>query len=211
MDLLKIRNILESTESLVVYDIGASTGSWTKELSEIFPKYKYFLFEPNEKYEKLNLEADHSWHKVYLSDCVKDIDFYYMSNTGDSYYKEVTGYYDNCKPISIKTINLDSYVLNNNLPMPNIIKIDTQGSELDIFKGANMCIENAFVLIVELSLVKYNLDAPSMSETIQYLVEKGYMPYCVLQEQRAYNNNENALIQQDIVFVKMPYFSNMFK
>ena len=54
-----------------------------------------------------------------------------------------------------ETRTLDPVVKENNYPFPDLIKIDAQGGELDIFKGAHECLQHATYLIVELQDVAF--------------------------------------------------------
>jgi hypothetical protein len=55
-----------------------------------------------------------------------------------------------------------------------MIKMDIQGAELDVLKGADMCLNHATDLILELQHTEYNKNAPSAKEVIEYLKEKGF-------------------------------------
>jgi hypothetical protein len=48
---------------------------------------------------------------VLLYDKIQEVDWYQMGGTGDSIFKENTGYYDNCKPYKRTTLDLDTFLL----------------------------------------------------------------------------------------------------
>jgi hypothetical protein len=94
------------------------------------------------------------------------------------------------------------------LPLPDLIKIDTQGSELDILKGAEYCLKNASVLILELPLISYNIGSPNISEIIEYLRSKRFVPFTVIQEHQILDDAINiSMAQIDIAFVKVQGYS----
>ena len=70
---------------------------------------------------------------------------------------------------------MDTLVKQQNIPYPELIKMDSQGSELDIIKGAQECLKHCKYLILELQEVEYNLKAPLAPFVIQYLKNIGYM------------------------------------
>ena len=74
----------------------------------------------------------------------------------------------------MSTMTLNTIVKTKNFPLPDLVKIDVQGSELDIIKGGLDVINNAKYLIVELQDVQYNRGAPMAHETIQFLNENGW-------------------------------------
>ena len=49
-----------------------------------------------------------------------------------------------------ETITLDTLVNNKNYPLPDLIKADIQGAEMNMLKGAKKCLENATFLILEI-------------------------------------------------------------
>jgi FkbM family methyltransferase len=170
---------------------------------------KYHLFEPYQ-YPEIKVDADHQWHRVYLSDVARKVKFYINDefHTGNSYYREDTEAFDNIEPVEVTTVSLDKYVVENNLPLPDLIKIDTQGSELDILKGAEYCLKNASVLILELPLISYNIGSPNISEIIEYLRSKRFVPFTVIQEHQILDDAINiSMAQIDIAFVKVQGYS----
>ena len=50
----------------------------------------------------------------------------------------------------------------------NIIKLDVQGSELDILKGGMIFMEKADFILSECSLVEYNVGGPSFDEQLEF-------------------------------------------
>ena len=89
-------------------------------------------------------------------------------------------------------------VKKENLPYPNFIKIDTQGSELDILKGSQQSISECNLIYLECPIIEYNLKAPNITEYIKYLESVGFVPYDICEVHRM----DNILIQVDILFIK---------
>lgn len=205
-----LENSLISFNLETVYDIGASDGSFTNNIKQYMHEdTKYHLFEPYQ-YPEIEIDADHQWHRVYLSDVARKVKFYINDefHTGNSYYREDTEAFDNIEPVEVSTVSLDKYVSDNNLPLPDLIKIDTQGSELDILKGAEYCLKNASVLIVELPLIRYNIGSPNISEIIDYLRSKRFVPFTVIQEHQIIDDAINiGMAQIDIAFIKVQGYS----
>jgi FkbM family methyltransferase len=122
----------------VCYDIGANYGQWTKAVCQVWPSTKPVLFEAFEPLEFL--WSQHSHHVGVLSDQDDKVVKFYTNDTfttGNSYYKEnndVVFPPDKYEEKVAKT--LDTVVKEKELPLPDLIKIDVQGSEIDILKGA---------------------------------------------------------------------------
>ena len=95
-------------------------------------------------------------------------------------------------------MSLDELVKKENLPYPNFIKIDTQGSELDILKGSQQSISECSLIYLECPIIEYNLKAPNINEYIKYLDSIGFVPYDICEIPKM----DNVLIQIDILFIK---------
>ena len=75
-----------------IIDIGAHHGKWTKEVMNIYPTSKYFLFEPidyNELDEFRNVENIKVYQKI-LNEKIDTVEWYEEKNSGDSFFKENT-------------------------------------------------------------------------------------------------------------------------
>ena len=136
----------------------------------------------------------------------KDIEFYSHKycdggNTGDSVYKELSqGYKDGNYDIVIKkTVCLDTFIKENNLPLPDFIKIDVQGAELDVLNGAQESMNNSTMILLEVSFHHYNDGAPLFAEVIAYMNEKGFVIIDIIEQHVSF---DNYLIQIDALFAK---------
>tara|TARA_A100001035_G_C27708702_1_gene466105 strand:+ start:305 stop:982 length:678 start_codon:yes stop_codon:yes gene_type:complete len=181
----------------IIYDIGAHRGAWTKEIRNVFKKGKFYLFEANPCNNKyLELESK-DFFNVLLSRKIENKFFYTLNATGDSYLKQNIGY-DKAKKIKIKSNTLDNFSNINKLPKPNFIKIDTQGSEIDILKSAKNTLKNCKFILLECPLVEYNKNAPNISEYLSFMKSIKYLPVELIQKQI----HKKLLVQIDILFKK---------
>ena len=71
-------------------------------------------------------------------------------------------------------MTLDKVIDNNNWPLPDLIKMDVQGSELDILEGGKKILSQAKYLIVELQHIEYNDNAPLFEESIATIEKSGW-------------------------------------
>jgi FkbM family methyltransferase len=128
--------IARGVEINTVYDIGAYRGDFSNYLNNTSLKNRdFYLFEANIKNKKYLERFDYQYFINVLSDRIKEITFYSKSLSGDSYYLEQTNFYSSSDAQNLTTTTLDEIVIANELPLPEFIKIDTQGSELDILNG----------------------------------------------------------------------------
>jgi len=182
-----------------VYDIGACSGNWTHQFkNSVLIDSNFYLFEANSIYKEHLNSSGHFVHMGVLSNPEREsVEFYNGGDTGDSYYKETTKHYDNKKSIILPCRTLDSVVKEFNLPVPNLIKIDTQGSELDILKGASTIINKVDLVYLECPIIQYNNGAPGIGDYISFMKEKRFVPFDVHEIHRS----EEVLLQIDILFI----------
>ena len=168
----------------VIFDIGSAVLHWTKEAKKIWPKAKYIAFEAMTEVEDFYREMNQECTLEVLSDVVGRKVVYNchpINLGGNSYYKENEEYSKAAKDIYTKeyeqdriTTTIDYIMEVNKYPQPDLIKIDTQGSELDILKGAKNTIKGVNHLIVELQHVQYNIGAKLVDESIEYIFSLGF-------------------------------------
>lgn len=185
-----------------ILDIGAYHGDWTHNMLKIYDKSKYHLFEAIDYIELQQINKPNiSIHNVLLNDKKTIVDWYEMRNTGDSMYRELTHHFENCIANKRESIDLNSYIINNNILISGnniMIKIDCQGAELAILKGATNILKHTNFMIIEMPLFgQYNMNVPTFQEHIVYMNSIGFIPYDILSNH--YINNFN--MQVDMLFI----------
>jgi FkbM family methyltransferase len=138
--------------------------------------------------------------------------FYRMKNdstgTGHSLYKENTHCYegDNLLVQEIQTDTLDSILEKSSFAnfLFDFIKLDTQGSELDILKSCPKTLSNAKLVLAETDISNYNEGCPSQRDVVEFMDKNGFVVDCVIENQITPNN---TLIQQDLLFIKLEKYN----
>jgi FkbM family methyltransferase len=168
----------------VVYDIGSCVLHFTNEAERIWPNAEYIAFEAMDSAEFLYKERGLRYNIGPLSDeDDKTVEFYQNDYHpgGNSYYRENVEinpvaelYFSEANKKILKTARLDSVVTEKNFPIPDLIKMDVQGAEMDIIKGGLDTISKTKVLILELQHREYNKGAPLRETVISYLNSIGF-------------------------------------
>lgn len=187
-----------------IYDIGALHGEWSKEAAEVFPAAEHFLFEANADHER---DLKSSGYRYFIAalgaeDGV-EAPFYVAKDvdpSGASLYRENTRHFVDAKLMvrKVVTTRLDSVVAAHGLPLADLAKIDTQGSELDVIAGGKHALSRCGVLIVETSFLNYNKGAPLFADVIAALDKLGMK--CVDISQ-THHIGPGFYVQADLVFV----------
>ena len=83
---------------------------------------------------------------------------------------------------------------------PILLKLDVQGYELEVLRGAVKTLSEAEVVIIECSLIQYNEGAPLFAEVVSFMGERGFVVYDFCGQMR--RANDGALFQMDVIFVR---------
>lgn len=163
----------------VVYDIGSCMMHWSREASVVWPEATVVHFDGCEHLSFLYPDP-HRVHFDVLSDRDgRAVDWYNNDKTpfGNSYYRELLDgnrYFPKECAQARTTRSLDSVVAQRGFPPPDMIKLDVQGCELDILRGATECLKTTRCLIVEMQHTRYNDGAPMEPETIAEIRSRGF-------------------------------------
>ena len=168
----------------VIYDVGACVLHWTDRVRDIWPDAEVIAFEAADVHEFLYQEAGVRYHiGVLSSESDKEVDFYQNNEApgGNSYYREnpeiqpaASHLYADKYVRKLKTITLDDVAKLKDFPPPDLIKMDVQGAEFDVLRGAEETIKTAKHIILELQVVEYNKGAPLKDTVIAYMDSIGY-------------------------------------
>lgn len=182
-----------------VYDIGAYIGEWSTSYKSVFPNSNCIMFEANPNLVPLLEQRNIPFVSAVLSSPEKQtVRFCHTNDSNGSYYKDTTTWYDNHGSIEVPCVTLDKIVQECNLPQPDFIKIDTQGSELDILRGAETVINDTKIVYTECPITNYNQGAPNISDYLNYFREKRFIPIDIFEK----HIGEDTLVQIDILFMK---------
>jgi Methyltransferase FkbM domain len=97
---------------------------------------------------------------------------------------------------------LDRLVEERGLPGPFLLKIDTQGTELDVMRGAERILPQVDLVIAEVSFFNFRRkrNQPLVDDVLRFMDARGFFPYDVF---GGFNRPlDDALGQIDIAFVK---------
>ena len=71
----------------------------------------------------------------------------------------------------IETVSLDFFAKNNNIAPVDFIKIDIQGAELDVFKGAVNVLKGVVTIVSEVEFIPLYVNQPLFGDVCSYLVD----------------------------------------
>ncbi len=159
-----------------VIDVGANHSAWTRASLRFFPGAQYTLLEPQDQ-----LKVHHQdliaagrkiqWVNAGASDKSGTLPFYPCQYRDDS--STFVGAEGNpSNTISVEVISLDDLLVRYKLPVPELVKIDTEGFDLKVLQGAKTLLGKTDVFLLEASvLCPYE---NSVAAAMQFMTECGY-------------------------------------
>lgn len=204
----RIRNLHITT----ILDVWANKGQSVERRTMLLWNNIYFhCFEPlivpfqilTEKYgnqknislHNIGLGSDNAEHEIFVSNIDDSSSLLAPTETMTKTYEHI--HFDEKDTITIKT--LDSIFKNLDIQGNVLMKIDTQGYELEVLKGGQASLKNIAIIIVELSFTDFYQDQPLFGDVHDYLSKNGFQYYGSF-EQSA-DPADGKPLQQDAIFI----------
>lgn len=202
---LKFRGLICNS----IVDVGANRADWSRIAKRVFPSAAFYLIEPQiEMKEKLELFCqDFKDSTFILSAAGSEKGILTLTIWDDLAGSSLRPFPDEKlkalgKQRDVEIITIDDLISNSKIQMPELIKLDIQGFELEALKGAALTFGYTEVYILEVSLFCFD-DVPGIpifSDVINFMLDRGYVVYDFPGFLR--REYDGALGQCDICFVK---------
>jgi FkbM family methyltransferase len=185
-----------------VIDVGIAFG--TPPIYAAFPRARYFLIEPVAEcrpvLEKLKQQLNAEYFLVAAGAENKEVTLNVHEDiSGSSLFSQVEGKALDGEARLTPMRRLDS-LLPESLEHPVLLKLDTQGAEIEVLKGLGSRIGEIDVLIVETTMMQVRHGIPEFADVVRFCDDAGFVVYDVLEGHvRAL---DGALSQIDLAFVR---------
>lgn len=189
-----------------VVDVGACQGDWACLVHRAFPDCQVLMVEPQPRHheqlrgmvasaaDRLRLEP------VLLGPPGMDAaDFHVMDDgaggTGSSVLPELSSVPRHA--IRLPVVTLDDVLLRTGGRQVDLLKLDVQGFELEVLKGATLTLQTTPHVLLEVSVVHYNAGGPLFHEVVAWMLERGFQVAEVFDISR---DRSDRLVQIDLLF-----------
>jgi len=192
-----------------IVDIGANQGHWSGMAYGVYPDADFCMIEPQEEMRpKLEaLCAQHARMQFHLAAAGPTEGKMVLTVWEDLLGSSLLPATDaqamkNGKQREVPILTIDGLLATGKIQMPQIIKLDIQGFEIEALKGAESTFGHTEAYILEISLFPFD-DGPNMPQffdVVNFMYARGYVVYDFLGFLR--RPYDGALGQCDICFVK---------
>lgn len=186
-----IQNKLEKDAPIIIFDVGANKGSYSKELSNIFKnKATIYSFEPSKQTFELLLKTTKDCKNVIpnnfgFSDKEQNqLLFTNLEGSGiASVYKRRLNHFgiEMNQTEEIKLTTIDIFCTQNKIEKIHFLKLDVEGHELSALKGAKKMIEGQKIDFIQFEFGGTNIDSRTYFQDFYYFLKDNYSIYRILE------------------------------
>ena len=201
------KNILGTTKDMTIFDVGANTGATVLRYRKFFPNAIIHAFEPEPRCAKTLEENVGQDSKVIIvkeavSETTGTLPFYISSgktthsllerpsNDNGTYFGAEKAAVKEKVNVSVTTI--DTYVQKHSFDHIDILKIDVEGAERQVLRGAQNLLSSGELPIVflEMMFVEHFEGQALFHELTEMLVTHGYSLFDLFDLRRSRKNGQ---------------------
>jgi FkbM family methyltransferase len=162
-----------------ILDVGANHGNWTRTAINYFPKAYYTLVEPQEElriYVKDLCERGFrlSWINAGASDRPGLLPLHILGSDESSTFLRVPRIEtESIRQVQVPLRTVNEIVASSGLPIPDIVKIDAEGLDLNVLAGASELFGKTEIFFAEASIGQLDFENTALA-LIQAMAEAGY-------------------------------------
>jgi FkbM family methyltransferase len=181
-------------QDFIILDIGGGIGATAKLFNQFFPENKIIVFEPISanfnaiklkfspisNIEIINYAAgnENSVRKINIANRITSSSILPLAaDLNSAVFNEKN--LGQARDESIEIVRLDDFMLNYHTEI-GIMKIDVQGFELDVLKGAETTLKRTDVIVLEANNHEGYVGSPKYYEIDNFLREHGFTLYDIL-------------------------------
>jgi FkbM family methyltransferase len=179
-----MRHFLQSMRSPVIFDVGANVGQSVVKFRGMFPGAMIHSFETSPTtFSTLSVNCEnqpdvHLWN-VGVGANAGTLPFLENSHAVMSSFlpPDEAAWGTVVKTTEVPVVTLDGFAMEHDIPYIHVLKSDTQGYDLEVFKGAEeLMSQNRIGLIYfEIILSRMYENLPSFQETMGYLLDRNFI------------------------------------
>jgi FkbM family methyltransferase len=206
-----MRRFVPADATPVIFDIGANVGQSVKRFKTAFPASVIHSFEPGgETFARLRANvADEE--NVFLWPCavgsaVGEQLFQENVESDMSSFLELSkaGWGAVKKREKVAVTTVDQFLADHSIAEIDILKSDTQGYELEVFKGAEQTIQQHRIGLIyfEFIFAEMYRNLPTFDAVYRYLVDRDFLLVAIYN----FHRQDDLASWADVLFVSREYY-----
>lgn len=188
----------------LIFDVGAYKGDFANLCLKYFPESSVACFEVlDHRVKQLELLALNNSERVRVfptllgAECRAEVKFNQAETASSVLVEHIP---QNFPVKSYPMTTIDQIVANNFADkVPDFLKLDVQGYELEVLKGAENSLQEMQVILAEISLLDIHQNVPLLAEVVKWLDHRNWVAYDISGLTR--RPLDSALWQADFIFV----------
>jgi FkbM family methyltransferase len=191
----------------IIVDVGAHIGQWSLMAHGIFPDASFLMLEAQTS-KSPTLEAvsrahpGKFRHRIALLGPEPRDDVVFHECEAAPTASSVLSCHE---PLAFQDVKrrmetLDGVLAEAGVPQTDLLKLDVQGYELEVLKGAVKTLTAAPAVLIEVSTVELYQGSPLFHEVVAFMEAHGYRVYDVCSLMRLHSND--TLVQLDLLFLR---------
>lgn len=185
-----------------IIDVGVAEG--TPDLYQHFPDHRYLLVEANPVYAEhlaqLGQQLDAVVENVFCGAEVGEAQLNSYADPRKSSMYETTRTMVVEQQVVVPIRPLDALITKHQLNGPYLLKIDVEGAELEVIRGATETLTECEAVIIEASILPKYKGGPEFADLVQLMHQHGFAVYDIVAGVN--HPKTGALYQVDLIFVK---------
>ena len=192
-------------EPQYIIDVGANHGNWTRAALLYFPSASITMIEPQEHLkadvQDLLLRPDINWITAGAGSEDKMVKFSVgeLDHSSTFVYSEHEASQRGLKQIDMRLVTLNTVVADGGGKMPDLLKIDAEGLDLDVIDGAGDLMGHTEVILLEAAVCAQDI-SNRFSRAIIKMDALGYEPFDITDLN--YSRHQGVLWLIEIAFVR---------
>lgn len=193
-----------------IIDIGSNKGQFILLIEKIYPNKNIYSFEPIkemiDKQKKFFAYKNNIiFHNIALGSSTTLKEFLITTRMDSSSFLKIVSdknkskNYDIVENRNIQINTLDNLLINEKISHPVLIKIDVQGYELEVLRGANNLLKKTDYLLLEVSKNEMYQNQPIEKVIVEYLKN---LNFDILKSNNWSKVQNTNFYQRDIIFYK---------
>jgi FkbM family methyltransferase len=181
--LLDIRYLLRQRAAPRVFDVGANVGQTALKIKQLLPSATIYSFEPSPStFQQLRTNCHQlaGWNGFNIGVGARNETLKLLENShadmSSFLAPNTSAWGDIVRTVEVPVMMLDAFAETHNITQIDLLKTDTQGFDLEVFKGASQLMRDNKIGLIFCEIIFSDMYSglPRFSEITDYLLDRNF-------------------------------------